>query len=129
MPTEDEDGDIVSWALRPGTNGGMFRVGNDGTFSQDPVLAQEGPGNSFTPSPNTRRQSPRAEEEETGDEEEPRKRRRTDLVSGVSSHGVSGIRQRAKANRQACQVFMAGGKTHDEWLNARASWPFPRWRL
>ena len=117
MPTEDEDGDIVSWALRPDTNGGMFSVGNDGTFSQDPVLA-----GTFTPSPNTRRQSPRAEEEETGDEEEPRKRQRTDL-------GEAPNRQRAKANRQASQVFRAGGKTHEEWLDARASWPFPRWRL
>jgi hypothetical protein len=124
MPTEDEDGDIVSWALRPDTNGGMFSVGNDGTFSQDPVLSA-----TFTPSPNTRRQSPRrrAEEEETGDEEERRKRQRTELATG---NGSAGNRQRAKANRRAQQVFVATGKTREEWAEARwRSWPYPRWRL
>ena len=75
-PTVDEDGEIVSWALRPDTLGGMFSVDNDGTFSQDPVLA-----GAATPSPNTRRQSPRrrAEEEETGDEEEPSRKRQCKL--------------------------------------------------
>jgi hypothetical protein len=58
-PTVDEEGAIVSWALRPGTLGGMFSVDNDGTFSQDPVLAV-----AVTPSPNTRRQSPRRRAEE-----------------------------------------------------------------
>ena len=123
-PTVDEDGEIVSWALRPNTLGGMFSVDNDGTFSQDPVLAD-----AVTPSPNTRRQSPRrrAEEEETGDEEERRKRQRTELATGS---GSAGNRQRAKANRRAQQVFMAGGKTREEWAEARwRSWPFPRWRL
>ena len=125
-PTVDEDGEIVSWALRPDTLGGMFSVDNDGTFSQDPVLAV-----AVTPSPNTRRQSPRrrAEEEETGDEEEPRKRQRTELATG---NGSAGNRQRSKANRRAQQVFMfmAGGKTREEWAEARwQRWPFPRWRL
>jgi hypothetical protein len=121
-PTEDQDGG-VTWALRRDTRGGMFTVANDGTFSREAVLAQEGAGNSFTSSPNTKRKSPRAPPIQGAPSDEgPRKRRRT----GREAQGRPTKRQQAKANRQACMV---SGKALEEWRKDRTLWPFPRWRL
>jgi hypothetical protein len=111
----------IPWALREDTRGGMFTVASDGIFSQEAVLAHEGAGNSFTPSPNTKRKSPRgtatcAANSGSTDGEAP----------GSGTQGRPTKRQQAKANRQACTV---SGNTLEEWRKDPALWPFPRWRL